>query len=173
MRTAWFIRKGFLKGIVDNLCNALDKQYYCQLKHCLMANRNITPFQILEHLNDWWCPLDVQAKNKLRKAYHSKWDSDEHLTRSSKHLDDDQKALVRLDVTIPDNDKLQFYLEEIYDSNKFDKQDMLTWEQSSAIIKTNFDQTKAYFEKIVKATKVYKQNTVGNSARCNKYESAN
>ncbi len=50
---------------------------------------------------------------------------------------------------------------------------MLTWEQSSAIIKTNFDQTKAYFEKIVKATDVYKQNTGINSVPCNKYESAN
>jgi hypothetical protein len=78
-----------------------------------------------------------------------------------------------LDVTIPDNNKLQFYLKENYDSNKFDKQDMLTWEQSSAIIKTNFDQTKAYFEKIVKGTNVYEQNTGGNSARCNKYTSAN
>jgi hypothetical protein len=46
-------------------------------------------------------------------------------------------------------------------------------EQSSAIIKANFDQTKAYFEKIVKTTDVYKQNTGGNSVRCNKYKSAN
>ncbi len=39
VRTAWFIRKGFLKlkGILDNLRDALDKQYYCQLKHCFMA----------------------------------------------------------------------------------------------------------------------------------------
>ncbi len=35
--TAWFIRKGFLRGIVDILHDALDKQYYSQLKHCLMA----------------------------------------------------------------------------------------------------------------------------------------
>jgi hypothetical protein len=54
VRTTWFIRKGFLKGAVDNLRNALGKQYYCQLKHCLMAYRNITPFQNLEHLNNWW-----------------------------------------------------------------------------------------------------------------------
>jgi hypothetical protein len=78
-----------------------------------------------------------------------------------------------LDVTIPDNDKLQFYLKEIYNSNKFYKQEMLTWEQSSAIIKTDFEQTKAYFEKIVKATNVYKQNSGSNSAQCNKYKSAN
>jgi hypothetical protein len=154
VRTTWFICKGFLKGIIDNLHNTLDKQYYCQLKHCLTAYPNITPFQILEHLNDWWCPLDIHAKKELQKAYYLKWDSDEHLTAFGKLLNNDQKALVRLDVTIPDNNQLQFYLEEIYDSNKFDKQDMLTWKQSSAIIKTDFDQTKAYFEKIVKANNI-------------------
>jgi hypothetical protein len=170
MGIAWFICKCFLKGIVDNLRDALDKQYYCQLKHCLTAYCNITPFQILEHLNNWWCPLDIQANKELHKAYYLKWDSNEHLTAFGKRLGNNQKALIRSDVTIPDNDKLQFYLKEIYNSNKFKKQDMLTWEQSPAIIKTNFDQTKAYVEKIVKATDIYKQNTGGNSARCNKYE---
>jgi hypothetical protein len=173
VRTTWFIRKGLLKAILDNLCDALDKQYYCQLKHCLTAYHNITPFQILEHLNNCWCPLDVQAKKELHKAYYSKWDSDEHLTAFGNCLDDDQKAHVRSDITIPDNNKLKFYLKEIYGSNKFHKQDMLTWEQLPAIINTNFDQTKAYFKKIVKAVNVYKQNTGGNSVQCNKYKSAN
>jgi hypothetical protein len=171
--TAWFIHKGFLKSIINNLRDALNEQYYCQLKHCLMAYHNITLFQILEHLNNWWCPLDIQAKKELRKAYYSKWDSDEHLTAFGKRLGDNQGALARLDVAIPDNDKVQFNLKEIYNSNKFDKQDMLTWEQSSAIIKTIFDQTKVHFKKIVKANNVYKYNTGGNSAQCNKYKSAN
>ena len=35
--TSWFIRKGFLWGIVDNLHDALDEQYYAQLKHRLTA----------------------------------------------------------------------------------------------------------------------------------------
>jgi hypothetical protein len=47
VRTAWFIHKGFLKSIVDNLCIALNRQYYCQLKHHLTAYHIITPFQIL------------------------------------------------------------------------------------------------------------------------------
>jgi hypothetical protein len=47
--------------------------------------------------------------------------------------------LVRLDVTTADNDKLQFYLEEIYDSNRFDKQEMLTLEQQPEAAKTDFD----------------------------------
>jgi hypothetical protein len=67
--TSWYIRKGFLKGIVDNLRDAIDEQYYSQLRHCLTAYRNITPYQILEHLNNCWCPLNVQAKKALKQAY--------------------------------------------------------------------------------------------------------
>ncbi len=89
-RTLWYIRKGFLKGIVDNLCNAIDKQYYSQLCHRLTAYCNITPYQILEHLNNRWCPLNIQAKKALKQAYYTKWDSDEHLTAFGKQLDNDQ-----------------------------------------------------------------------------------
>ena len=52
IRTLWFIRKGFLWGILNNLRDALDEQYYAQLKHRLTAYQNITPFQLLNHLND-------------------------------------------------------------------------------------------------------------------------
>ena len=90
VQVLWFIRRGFLQGFVNNLRDALDEQYYAQLKHRLTAYRNITPFQILEHLNDCWCPLDVQAKKELHKAYYTTWDSDEHLTAFGKCLDDDQ-----------------------------------------------------------------------------------
>jgi hypothetical protein len=73
----------------------------------------------------------------LKKEYYTKWDANEHLTAFGKCLNDDQRALVRLDVTIADNDKLQFYLEEIYDSNRFNKQEMLTWEQQPAATKAD------------------------------------
>jgi hypothetical protein len=60
-----------------------------------------------------------------------------------------------LDVTIADDDKLQFYLEEIYDSNRFDKQEMLTWVRQPAVTKTDFDLAKAHFEEIVNAPDTY------------------
>jgi hypothetical protein len=37
VRTSWFIRKGFLRGIANNLRDALDEQFYAQLKHLLTA----------------------------------------------------------------------------------------------------------------------------------------
>jgi hypothetical protein len=117
----WFIRKGFLRGIVNNPRDALDEQYYSQLRHWLTAYRNVTPFQILEHLNDCWCPLNVKAKKALKDAYYMKWGGNEHLTAFGKRLEDNQRALVRSDVMIVDKEKLQFYLEQMYDSNHFNK----------------------------------------------------
>jgi hypothetical protein len=49
--TCWYIRKGFLKGVTANLRDALDEQFYVQLKHHHSAYPNFAPCQILEHLN--------------------------------------------------------------------------------------------------------------------------
>ena len=57
-------------------------------------------------------------------------------------MDDDQRALVRSDVTIDDEDKLQFYLEQMYDSNHFKKSKMLDWEKKPSIIKTDYTTAK-------------------------------
>jgi hypothetical protein len=161
VRILWFIRKGFLQGIVDNLCDALDKQYYSQLRHRLTACINVTPFQILEHLNDCWCPLGVKAKKALKDVYYTKWDGNKHLTTFGKRLDNDQRALIRSNVTIADKDKLQFYLEQMYDSNHFDKNKMLAWEKQPTATKTDYNAAKNYFKALVKATDTYKMNAGG------------
>ena len=173
VRTCWYIRKGFLKGVTANLRDALDEQFYAQLKHRHSAYRNITPLQIFEHLNTIWCPLDVQAKKKLKDAYFAKWDGNEHLTAFGKRLDDDQNTLIRSDITISDEDKLQFYLEQIYDSNLFDKAEMMDWESKPTVIKTDYVQAKAHFEALVKAHDTYAQNSGGGTAGRHAYESAN
>jgi hypothetical protein len=90
-----------------------------------------------------------------------------------KCLDNNQCALIRLDITIADDNKLQFYLEEIYDSNRFDKQEMLTWEREPSATKMDFTLAKAHFEAIVKATDTYEQNAGGRTTGRNQYNSAN
>jgi hypothetical protein len=107
---------------------------------------------LLKHLNDEWCPLDVKAKKALKDAYYTKWEGDEHLTAFRKFLDEDQNALVCSDIMIADKDKLQFYLEEMYNSNHFNKNKMLDWEKKLMAIKLNYTNTKRYFEDLVKAT---------------------
>jgi gas vesicle protein len=169
--TSWYIRKGFLKGTAANLRNALDEQYYAQLRNVRTAYRNVLPRMILEHLNNWWCPLDVQARKQLRQNYYSPWSPEEHLTAFGMRLTNDQISLVRSDVTISDDDKLQFYLKQMYESNAFDKMEMMNWENQPAATKTDFYLARDYFEKLIKSYDTYEQNA--GAATKNTYNSAN
>ena len=105
-------------------------------------------------------------------AYYTEWDSEIHLTAFGKRLDDDQIRIVHFGITISDEEKLQFYLEQMYASNHFNKKEMTEWENKSITIKDNFDKAKLYFEGLVKDYKVYAQNSNGTSGKHN-FESTN
>ena len=98
------------------------------------------------------------AKKLIRDAYYTKWDEDEHLTAFGTRLEDEQDWLVRSNIVIPDEDKLQFYLEQMYASGKFDKQEMLEWEKQPDNTKEDYPLAQAYFKTIVNATDTYEQN---------------
>jgi hypothetical protein len=171
-RTSWFIRKGFLRGVTINMRDALDEQYYSQLKHINTAYRNTTPIQILEHLDTRWCPLDVRARKLLKAEFHADWDSTVmHLTAFGMKLDKEQARIDRLGVVISDKDKLQFYMEQIYASNCFDKKEMVDWENKPVNVKDDYDQAKLYFEGLVRDFETYTQNSGEHSKKG--YESAN
>jgi hypothetical protein len=156
--------------VVENMRDALDEQYYAQLKHRLTKYRNIKPQQILDHLDDRWCPLDVMAKKQICNTYYTKWDEDEHLTAFGKRLEDEQNQLVQSDIVILDKDKLQFYLEQMYASRKFNKQEMLEWEKQPLATKQDYVLAQKYFKTIVKAMDTYVQNA---GRKPQRYQSAN
>jgi len=72
---SWFIQKGFLRGVTMNMRNALDEQYYLQLKNINTAYHNTTPIQIQEHLDTRWCPLNVRARKLLKATFQANWDN--------------------------------------------------------------------------------------------------
>jgi hypothetical protein len=87
----------------------------------------------------------------LKKEFYTDWDiSDIHITAFGMKLDKEQNRLDRLGIVISNNNKLQFYLEQIYASNCFDNTEMVTWANKPIIIKDNYTQAKAYFENLVK-----------------------
>ncbi len=77
-----------------------------------------------------------------------------------------------MDIVISDDDKLHFYLEQIYASNCFNKTEMVTWENKPIIVKDNYTQAKAYFKNLVKDFETYTQNSGGKTGKMG-YESAN
>jgi hypothetical protein len=84
-------------------------------------------------------------------------------------LDKEQSRLDRLGTVISDKDKLQFYLEQIYASNYFNKTEMVTWENKPIVIKDDYDQAKLYFKTLVRDFKTCTQNSGGRAG----YKSAN
>jgi len=105
-----------------NMHNVLDEQYYLQLKNINTVYRNTTPIQILEHLDTRWCPLDVRARKLLKEEFHADWDSTVmHLTAFGMELNKEQAHNDRLGVVISNENKLQFYMEQIYVSNCWTK----------------------------------------------------
>ncbi len=153
--------------------DALDKQYYSQLKHANTAYHNTTTILILDHLNTQWCPLDVQAQKILKKEFYTDWDtSDMHLTTFGMKLDKDQNHLDRLGIVISNEDKLQFYLEQIYASNCFNKAEIVAWENKHVLIKDDYNKAKRYFETLVKDFETYTQNSGGTIGKAG-YDSAN
>jgi hypothetical protein len=92
-------------------------------------------------------------------AYYKEWDGKIHLLAFGKRLDNDQVRIKRFGITISDEDKLQFYLEQMYALNHFDKKEMTEWENKTIAIKDNFDEAKMYFKGLVKDYKVYAQNS--------------
>jgi hypothetical protein len=171
-RKTWAIRKGFLRGVAANFQEALDKNWYSQLKDVHTAYRNTTPIQILKHLDTRWCLLNVHTKKNLRLAYYTKWDNEIHLTAFGKRLDDDQIHIERFGITIFDKDKLHFYLEQMYASNHFDKKEMTEWENKPILIKDDFVKAKLYFEGLMKDYEVYAQNS-GSTAGKHNFKSVN
>ena len=170
---SWYIRKGFLRGVTMNMRDGLDEQYYSQLKHVNTTYHNTTPIQVLEHLDTCWRPLDVQARKMLKKEFYTNWDtSDTYLTAFSMRLVKEKNRLDRLGIVVSDEDKLQFYLEQIYASNCFNKAEMVAWENKNVAITEDYDQAKKYFEDLVRDFKLYTQNSGGAAAKAG-YKSTN
>ena len=78
-----------------------------------------------------------------------------HITAFGIKLDKEQKQLEVLGIMIINKDKLQFYIEQIYALNMFNKKEMVDWENKPILIKDNYIEAKLYFKQLVKDFKTY------------------
>ncbi len=83
-----------------------------------------------------------------------------HLTAFGMKLDKEQVRIDRQFVIISNEDKLQFYMEQIYASNCFNKKEMVDWENKPIHIKDDYNKAKQYFEGLVQDFETYTQNSV-------------
>ena len=168
----WHTRRGALRGLSENVRDALDEKYYLHLKKPIIAYKNVELREYITHLDSKWCKLDTRVVKKMKEHYYRGWEVhiDEHIEEFVKRLNEEQKSLVRDQVKVTDDDKLQHFMEEMYDCNIFDRRDYKEWEDKADPDKTWAAAVK-HFQDIVDNMDTYEHN-VGNTAKRSKFESA-
>jgi hypothetical protein len=161
--TDYWTYMGTMRGLAVKICEALQEQYCCSLKHALTAYNAVTPREILPHIGDVWALMDTKLKRELRKDYYQLWNVGEGILLSTftQALVDKRVKLQFHGVTINDDELNKHFVSEMYSSNKFTAKDMKAWEEKDEADKNDWDMITDYFNKKMTATDIYLNNAGG------------
>ena len=90
-----------------------------------MGYNLVTIQDYFRHLNDTWCKIDTKKVKKMLTTFNESWDQCMHITKFAKNLEKDQTYLQTTGIVISEASKLQFYTDQMIDSEMFDKQDIV------------------------------------------------
>ena len=65
-RRTYAVFRGFKRGICENVRDALDQQYYQQIKEVTFSYKRRTSRNCIDHLEQHWCMLDCKTIEKLK-----------------------------------------------------------------------------------------------------------
>ena len=171
-RENWYVRKGTIRGIADNIRDALDPTYYQQLKNKRLKYKNLSVQDYFQHLDTHWGKITIEMEIKLKQEYYEVWDHGRiHITDFKERLDKDQEELQEDKIIISDHDKLVFYVQQMYRSGLFERATMEKWKDQKEEKKT-WEATTEYFEDKIKSQERYRSNTEAAVAGGSSFESA-
>ena len=136
LKRDWAVTCGFRRGVGDNMRDALDLEFYSALEHDTYEYLNVTPRDYIDHLETNHCPLDVTAINELKAHYYRGNESNERLSKFATRLDQEQARLAADGIIIPETDKFQHYLSEIYKSGVFSVEAITQWTETPPLQQT-------------------------------------
>ena len=90
-----------------------------------MGYKWVTIRDYFKHLDSVWCKMDTKTITKMTAAFYKHWDQVIHIAKFTRQLDKQQAYLKTTGINILDKNKLQFYAEQMIDSKRFDKRDIL------------------------------------------------
>ena len=166
---SWAVLLGAREGIKDNIMDALDLQYYEQVRDETLGFTTVTIRDLLNHVKTW-CRMNATLRKSMKDEFFRGWESDEHITAFATRLNRGKRELAVNGVVITDDEIRDHYVIQMYQKGDFDKREMTEYEAKQDADK-DWAGTKAYFEQLADEQEEYEQNTGGASKRA-KYESA-
>ena len=106
--------------------------------------------------------MDTKAVTKMTAVFYEPWDQVMHVTNFTKQLTKQKIYLQIPGINISDKSKLQYYTEQMIDSNMFNKQDIMNWEDRIKL---------KCLQKLVASKEKY-ASVVGGTANKARFESA-
>ena len=137
--------QGFRRGVSENFRDALDLEFYSALEHADYGYINVLPREYIDHLETDHCPMDVSAIDDIKANYYRGKGMDERLSKFATRLDKEQTRLTVDGVVIPDPDKFQHYLSEIYKSGIFTTEAITQWTEKPPAQQT-YANARTFFE---------------------------
>ena len=114
-------------GVSANFRDALDLEFYSALEHADYGYIHVLPREYIDHLETDHCPMGVSAIDDIKVNYYRGKGMDKRLSKFATRLDEEQDRLAVDGVVIPDPDKFQHYLSEIYKSGIFTTEAITQW----------------------------------------------
>ena len=84
----------------------------------------------------------------MNTVYYKIWNKYDHIKVFGKRINDEKSNLTDVNILFTEENKLQFYIDQIYDINMFDKEDITEWEKKKKSEKTWVNAT-TYFEELI------------------------
>ena len=162
----YFTWVGASRGMAENLRNAMEEQYYNELKHSIVGYKNVTTYQILDHLDKVWVTMNTKEKKKITAEYFKPWDvaGGVALSAFTKALDERKEELVHHNINIDEEDIKEHYMVQMYHSRAFAETDMKEWEKKSEADRDTWTVMKDFFREKMTLNEAYINNNKGNDA---------
>jgi hypothetical protein len=152
--------KGTMRGLANNIRDAIEEKYYIALKHPKTKYNIVTPLEILQHVQDTFAPMDTRSKKAMRAQYYQPWNvgEGELLDTFTQRLINKRVILEFNGININDDELNEHYIDQMYTSKQFAPDEMKAWEENDEDDKDNWDFIVDYFSTKMAAINRYLQN---------------
>ena len=131
---------------------SIDAQYIEELKKPYIAYTNETMKSLIKHLRKEWCIITTGEKKLAKAGFYEPWDQENHIATFIRRLDEEQKKLKKVGITLNESEKVQHFVEQMYEADLFDDKEMMEWEATTS---KSWPQAKIYFTKKYKSKQQY------------------
>ncbi len=148
---------------VQHIIDSIKEQYIEELNKEYFGHANNTIKNVLHHLQTNWCKVMTRECTGATEAFYQAWVPNmTHIITFDRQLNKQQKKCKTINIIISDKAKTLHFVEQMYKSDYFTKEQMTKYKTLSDASKV-WDKTLAHFTDLFSLRKAYGNDKTANS----------